>query len=188
MGDRTLILVRHGQYHLDLDHPRHGRLTPLGERQSKCVGKRLAGYNFDAVHSSTAPRAVETATLIAEQLARRTPIKRSSLLLEGIPTPFEGISRQQRTRIPRDRARMERAFERYFRPTRGKDRVELLVCHGNISRFLLRRALNDAPGKWWQAAVMHCGLCIIVIRGSGAARVYALNDAGHLPRTMQTFS
>ena len=30
MGTRTLILVRHGQYHSDADHSRHGMLTPAG--------------------------------------------------------------------------------------------------------------------------------------------------------------
>ena len=105
-----------------------------------------------------------------------------------MPGAFEGITAAQRKKIPRDRARMERAFKRYFRPTRGRDRIELVVCQGNNIRYLLRRALGDSPRKWWHAAVMHCGINIIVMRDDGVPRLYALNDVGHLPPTMQTFS
>lgn len=186
MGTRTLILVRHGQYHLDGEHARYGRLTALGERQSKRLAKRLAGYPIDAVHTSTAPRAIETAAFVLQQLRTLAP-KSTPALLEGFPTVFEGISREQRLKVAGHRTRMERAFKRYFRATRGRDRTELLVCHGNIIRFFVRRALGDSPHKWSHAAIMHCGISIVVVSAKGA-RIYALNDVGHLPHAMQTFS
>jgi serine/threonine-protein phosphatase PGAM5 len=187
MGERTLILVRHGQYHLDREHERHGRLTALGIRQAKRLARRLVGYSLDALHTSTAPRAIDTAALIRELMPELAE-KRTPLLVEGIPTLFKGIPTAHRKQVPRDRARMDRAFARYFRPTRGRARIELLVCHGNIIRYLLRRALNDSPHKWWHSSVMHCGVCIVTVRDDGQTRVLALNDVGHLPRSMQTLS
>jgi len=186
MPSRTLILVRHGQYHLARDHERYGQLTPIGKRQAKHLAKRLAHYPIDTLHASTAPRAIETATLIGAQL-RGVPQRRSALLLEGIPTALKGLSREARRSAPEHRARMERAFARYFRPTRGKDRIEVVVFHGNILRYLMRRAMGDSAHKWSRLEVMHCGISIVDVRGDGATRILALNDVGHLPFSMQTF-
>ena len=187
MAARTLILVRHGQYHLQDEHARHGRLTPLGERQAKRLAKRLSHYTFNALHTSTAPRALETAAFVAKH-HRGVSHTRSPLLLEGVPSVLPGMSPEQRARVPAHRARMEKAFARYFRPTRGKDRTELLIFHGNILRYLLRCALGDVRQKWSRFAVMHCSISIVQIEGDGSTRILALNDVGHLPRSMQTFA
>jgi serine/threonine-protein phosphatase PGAM5 len=185
MADRILLLLRHGQYVTDEEHSEYGYLTALGERQATRTARRLAEYPIDAVYSSTMPRAIQTTELVAKGL-RRIPKKRVSALREGIPTPFPGITRDQRSRMSETRKRMERVYARFFRPTRGRDRFELLVCHGNLIRYLTRRAMGDAPGRWWKVAVMNCGLSIVVIRADGATRLFALNDVGHLPRAMQT--
>lgn len=186
MAERTLILVRHGQFFNHPEHRAFGRLTPLGRRQARRLGKRLRDYPVTRLMSSTAPRAVDTATIIAE-LLDDMPFRRSPLLLEGIPTVFEGITRAQRARVPTHRARMEKAFDRFFRGTRGANKCDVLVCHGNLIRYLLRRAIGDAPHRWLSAAVMNCGLSNVLIKSDGTKRILALNDVGHLPRKMQTF-
>jgi serine/threonine-protein phosphatase PGAM5 len=183
---RTLLLIRHGQYHLDPMHDRYGRLTPLGERQSKRLAQRLAPYPIDLLVSSTAPRALETIELIGQQLPsvarRRTP-----LLLEGLPGVLKGMTKEQRGRVPLHRARMDRAFARYFRPTRGQNRIEVLVCHGNIIRYLLRKAIGDRTDKWSRFETLHCGITMVSIEASGFTRIAGVNDVGHLPRKMQTY-
>ena len=187
MALRILLLIRHGQYHLDREHRRYGQLTGLGQRQARRVGTRLAQYTIDALHCSTAPRALQTAELIASRLSG-VPRKPSRLLLEGLPTVLPGFSAEQRGRVPLHRARMDRAFARYFRPARGRDRIEALICHGNIIRYLLRKALDDSAHKWVRSETSHCGISAVVISPDGTIRIGSINDVGHLPRTMQTFS
>jgi len=185
MADRILIFVRHGEYHLDDEHPEYGALTPLGSRQARRVAKRLAAYPVAALHSSSMPRALETAAFIRSALGRIS-CRSTHLLREGIPLPYPGITAGQRTRMARSRQRMERAFARYFRPTRGADRYEVLVCHGNVIRYFIRRALRDDPGLWWRYFPVHCALTIFVVPKTGKVGIRAVNDVGHLPLRMQT--
>ncbi|HMI90032.1 MAG TPA: histidine phosphatase family protein [Polyangiales bacterium] len=186
MAVRTLLLIRHGQYHLEQEHDRYGQLTPLGQRQTKRLARRLAQYPIDVLHSSTAPRALETVELIGRHLPE-VPRRRTPLLLEGLPGVLKGMTKEQRGRVPLHRARMDRAFARYFRPTRGRDRFEVLICHGNIIRYLLRKALGDSIDKWSRSETTHCGMSIVLIEADGSTRISAVNDVGHLPRKMQTF-
>ena len=37
MGNRTLILIRHGQYHQHPKHSEYGRLTAVGVRQAVVI-------------------------------------------------------------------------------------------------------------------------------------------------------
>jgi serine/threonine-protein phosphatase PGAM5 len=185
MALRTLLLIRHAQYHLDQSHQQHGQLTALGQRQSQRLAQRLAHFPIDVLHSSTAPRALETVALIAGRLSE-VPRRSSELLLEALPGRFPGITAGQRAHLPLHRARMERAFARYFRPARGKDRCEVLVCHGNIIRYLLRKAIGDPIHKWSRFEITHCGLSVVVIHQDGTMRIASINDTGHLPRKMQT--
>jgi serine/threonine-protein phosphatase PGAM5 len=185
IATRTLILVRHGQFHSDETHRRRGRLTTMGIQQARRTAGRIAQYPVDVIHSSTMPRAVETARLIHARM-RRVPLRWSHLLREGIPSPAPGMPREQRAGMPRARRRIERAFAKYFRSTRGRDRCEVIVAHGNIIRYLLRRAIGDAPGRWWRYKPLHCGLSIVLIPSEGPTRIWCINDIGHLPRRMQT--
>ena len=187
MGERVLIFVRHGQYCLQERASRYGLLTSLGETQARKAAHRLAEYPVHAIYSSTVQRATQTADLIRRRLGD-IPHKRCHVLREGIPSRFGKMTRAQLQRVPKMRARMDRAYLRFFRATRGPDRCEVFVCHGNIIRYLVRKAIGDAPGGWWRAWVMHCSLSVVVIRRDGSTRLMALNDVGHLPRKMQTLT
>jgi len=63
MGDRTLILVRHGQLDMEafaLNGFKAG-LTSLGRRQARRTASRLRSLHVDAIYYSTLGRAAETA-------------------------------------------------------------------------------------------------------------------------------
>ena len=67
MGERTVILVRHGQLDMKafaLDGFKAG-LTPLGRRQARRTASRLRTIHVDAIHYSTLGRAAETARIMA---------------------------------------------------------------------------------------------------------------------------
>ena len=189
MGVRYLYLVRHGQYRMNQEDPRYGSLTPLGRRQAKRLGKRLGEVPFDACFSSDVTRAVETLDIIAPFLANQTRRSASTLLREGLPTlASHWTFRVDRADVRKARERMEAAYGRFFKPARGRDRHDLIVGHGNCIRYLVRRALQDQPSKWWRLQILQCSLTIVCVDANDKPPLLiSFGDAGHLPLAMQTF-
>src|SRR5262245_56491600 len=79
LGVRILHLLRHGQYSREPE-----RLTPIGIAQAECLAARLQQEPVAVIHSSTAPRAQETAEVVRASVPR-VPLRRTSVLVEGIP-------------------------------------------------------------------------------------------------------
>lgn len=189
MPTRTIYLVRHGQYlAADAEGSSGECLTKLGRQQAARIGRRLREVNFDAMYNSTMPRAVETADIIAEFLpqVRRTA---TPTLREGLPSVaahFEARFRPPRAKVTETRRRMDGAFERFVRPS-PKDRNELVVAHGNIIRYFMRKTLGDAEGRWWQMDIIQCSLSIIRVTSERRV-IVSYNDVGHLPLKMRTHS
>jgi len=69
----------------------------------------------------------------------------------------------------------------------GEDTYELVVCHGNVIRYCLLRALQMPPGAWLRLASYNCGLTHIEIRASGNVSVYGFGDVGFLPLDKITY-
>lgn len=189
MATRTIYLVRHGQY--IAANALVGTtecLTGLGRRQALRIGRRLREIDFDVMYQSNMPRAVETADIIATCLP---PLRRitTPILREGLPSVaahFDPRFRPPRAKVVETRKRMDKAFERFVKPS-PKDRNELFVAHGNIIRYFMRKVLGDAETRWWQMDTIQCGLS--VIRVVQERRVFvAFNDVGHLPAAMRTHS
>jgi len=191
-GTRTLYLVRHGLY--DEDDPRGeavGKgLTEDGRTQARLTGARLAslGVPFDTLWTSPFTRARETAAIIAQSLPGLTP-RLAPELAECTPTtwrkdvaaslaPGEGEACV---------AQLERAFARFFVPSPAGDRNELLVCHGNVIRWLWCRALGVEPAAWLGMAIANCSITVIQIKPDRACKLYVFDDATHLPIELQTY-
>ncbi len=191
-GVRTLYLVRHGLYdEQDPRDPDQGKaLVPDGREQARLVGARLAGLPaaFRALHASTMTRARETAEIIARALPPLEP-QLSRDLRECAPprAPEAAGSAQERTESEACRERLERAYARYFRPSLGGDSSEVLVCHGNVIRYFVCRALGVEPGIWARMSIQNASLTVIQIRADGSARLISYDDVGHLPPALQTF-
>ncbi len=163
-------------------------IDQTGRQQAARIGKRLAEVQFSAFHHSTMPRAIETASIIAEYLP---PLKQSAtpLLCEGLPTVahhFRPPFRKPAAEVAATRRRMDEAFARYVRPSR-LDRNELVVAHGNIIRYFMRKALGDAVSRWWQMDIIQCSLSIVRITPERIVLV-SFNDVGHLPPKYRTHS
>jgi serine/threonine-protein phosphatase PGAM5 len=184
MGERRVILVRHGQY----DEREKGTLdlTPLGREQARRAGRALLHVPFDVAYVSTLVRAETTAAIVLAGRRPAIPLKRTSLLRECMPTSVPGIV-VPATEIKKGRAQADRAFARFFTTTR-QNRTELLVCHGNIIRYLICRALG-VPGKTWaRLGTHHAAISEIRVRADGQTRVIAYNDTGHLLPKQRTVS
>ena len=95
MGQRLLYLVRHGRYVLDREDTGYGRLTSLGRRQAKQVGRRFSKLPIDCIHHSSQARAMETAQIAGTPLKGRLFASRTCFARE---TPRSEASAETRGR------------------------------------------------------------------------------------------
>ena len=174
MPKKLVILLRHGEY--DTSPTSMFQLTARGREQARVSAQALASVSFDAAFSSTMTRAIETAEVVTEEL--KVPFSRSRLLIEGMPTRVATIPSTP-AQVREDRDRMHRAFEKFFQPSK-KERTELVVCHGNLIRFIMTRALGVQPAVWARFVSNHCGITRILVREHGL-RVVSYNETMHLP-------
>jgi len=188
---RTIVLVRHGNYVSDPSaDPKLGPgISPLGAAQAHLVGARLAALpdHFDGLYVSPLQRARDTAAIIAgdfpgrefkviDDLAECTPpTRRSDVMAQEKPEDLAAC-----------KAQLDRVFAEYFRPAAGEERTELFVCHGNVIRYLVTRALGVDSTAWLGMSVGHASMTTIRIAADGSMQVIAVGDVGHLPPNLRT--
>lgn len=130
-------------------------------------------------------RATETAEIIAAALGR-TRLERLAVLRECIPTGVPGSTVPLRVRR-HARECLDAIVERFFCPL-PRSRHELLVCHGNLIRALVCRALGARISAWRKMDTHNGGITRLVIRKNGSIRVVSFNDTGHLRGRLLTQS
>jgi serine/threonine-protein phosphatase PGAM5 len=189
----TIILVRHGQYDsVPGGDERTGMgLSALGVAQARLAGARLAAWPdvIDGLHVSPLLRARETAAAIGESLAGG----RASAIDEDLA---ECTPRTRRTEVtmhekPADMAacgkQFDRLFAHYFTPVAdGKPRTDLLVCHGNVIRSMVTRALGVDPEAWLEMSVGHASVTVVRVEPGGRMKVISVGDVGHIPPGLLT--
>lgn len=192
MATKTLVLVRHGQY-LRGNETQIEQLTALGRKQARLAGKRLKEYNFDKIHCSTMPRAIETAGIICEQLGTRLkPLQTDNLreCIPGFPKELQKkTGHKDKAMFKQDRDQADRAFKSFFKNSR-QDSTELLVCHGNIIRYLICKMLKIELNTWVRMDIQQCGISVVEFHSKGFHKSGALishNDVGHIPKKDRTF-
>ncbi len=167
-----------------------GALTTLGRRQARRAATQLAKLPIGAIHHSDLLRARETAAIIHARLPG-APIKPSRLLRECIPYPPLTIPEWMSAISPADleagARQAVRAVRKFCRPTRGQDKHELLVCHGNIIRFFVACAIGAPLESWVNMDICHCSITEIRVDPGGGLRLITHNEVGHLPPAMRTF-
>ena len=181
MGVRRLLLIRHGQY----DERDEGTkdLTSLGKKQAKLICRALGDDRVDAVYSSTMLRARTTAALVAE--TRKLSVSSTPILCECIPTKVGFFIEPAVIREGKKQA--DRAFARFFKRSRH-NRTELIVCHGNIIRYFVTRAMGMKLHAWRSMAIYHASITDIRIHSDGRAILFSYNDVAHLPARLRTMS
>jgi serine/threonine-protein phosphatase PGAM5 len=192
-GIRTIILVRHGVY--DETDPRDAEigkaLLPEGREQARITGERLAGWpsHIDVLRASTMTRARETAEIIARALPGLTPVPDRNLRECEPPGTHRGTMAGLEPGDPDScAARLDADLARYFRPSPDRDSTEVLVCHGNVIRWLTCRALGADPKLWLGMSLANCSLTVIQVRPDGTFKITAVGDRGHLPVALQTWA
>ena len=180
-GCRTLLLVRHGEYASE-------GLTRVGRMQAAHAARRLRGVPATALYCSTMKRAVQTAQIIARE-HRDIPLLRARLLREYVPSLPPVLRRESGVSaetIRRGKDQADRAYRRYFKRSTGRDVCDVLVCHGNLIRYLVCRALGLGKYAWCSLGSAHCAITVIRIMANGELVLVSYNDSGHLPGNLRT--
>ncbi len=178
--EKRIWMVRHGQYD---ESPENGYdLTALGREQAHRVGEALLGANIDAVFSSTMARAKTTAKL----MVNARPVKAVRGLSECLPTAVPGYP-VAASEARENRKRLDRAFAQFFSAPK-KNRTDLLVCHGNVIRYFVCKALGIPVETWIRLAIHHCSITEFRVRSNGKVYLISYNETRHLPPGMRTTS
>ena len=189
-----IVLIRHGQY-ADVS------LNDLGREQALITANRLKillqSRDIAPIKKyfySTVPRAQETSDIILTQLSDQSlKPEPCTMLREGAvarPDPPTNPKWQPTdAKFEMDGARVEAAFKTYF--SRPPERAEssfttVLVCHGNVIRYLVARALQFPPETWTRLRVFNASITILEIRHDGVVILRALGDTGHFDGSMIT--
>ena len=190
---RHIILVRHGQYNLDGKTDEERYLTKLGCEQAQATGERLANLDLPLsyVVSSTMTRAKETANLIRPFLPSQvSSLPDDSILCEGAPFPPEPRSTwKPEYYYSVDGSRIEAAFRKYFHRAekeQSEDSYEVVVCHANVIRYFVCRALQLPPEAWLRISLKHGSMTWITIRPDGRTSIRALGESGYMQPTKLT--
>jgi serine/threonine-protein phosphatase PGAM5 len=188
---RTIVLVRHGYYLPDAKaDPKLGpQLAPLGVAQAHLAGARLAGLptRFDAMYVSPVQRARDTAALIGEDFPARRfevvddlaectpPTRRAAIMAKEKPADLAAC-----------KAQFDRLFARYFKPASGHEQTDLMVCHGNVIRNMVVRAMGVDPQAWLEMSVGNASITRIRVEADGTFKVISVGDVGHIPPGLRT--
>ncbi|MEO7052977.1 MAG: histidine phosphatase family protein [Rhodanobacter sp.] len=188
---RTIVLVRHGYYLPDAnaDQLLGPHLAPIGVAQAQLVGARLAGLptRFDALYVSPVQRARDTAAVIAGDLPGRHFEVVDDLAECTPPTWRTKIMAQEKpSELAACKLQFDRLFARYFKPASGSERTELMVCHGNVIRNMVVRALGVDPKAWLEMSVGNASVTRIRVEADGKFKVISVGDVGHIPPNLRT--
>lgn len=171
--------------------------------------KEFGACKIKVVRVSNMARAKETADIIASHLPGVEYAKPDPELNEGRPChnlPGGRVSESTIEKTDEQHARIEAAYRKYFYrslPERkngdegsGEDKpeeqckheFEIVVCHANVIRYFLCRALQLPPEAWLRLCTFNCSLTYLTIRPTGTVSCRMLGDMGHIPYGMTSFS
>ncbi|MES2859338.1 MAG: histidine phosphatase family protein [Pseudomonadota bacterium] len=191
LAARTVYLVRHGHYAADasIDEKVGPGLSPTGVAQAKLAGARIGAlpFSLDGFYVSPMQRARDTAAVISgdrqdtrfsvvDDLAECTPPTRDAAIM----------AREKPADLAACKGQLDRAFARFFQPARGSERSDLLVCHGNVIRSMVVRALGVDGDAWLAMSVSHASITKIRVQPDGSFKVIAVGDVGHMPPNLLT--
>lgn len=181
------------------------------------IDEEFGPCNVRVVRVSDMARAKETAEIISAHLPNSVErTEPDPDLNEGRPCHhIPGVRASESTIAKTDEghSRIERAFKRYFhradRPQSQEDddggesdaataneelkphpkhEFEIIVCHGNVIRYMTCRALQIPPEAWLRLCTFNCSLTYLTIRPTGSVSCRMLGDIGHLGLANSTFS
>lgn len=189
---RRLYLMRHAEVsYVGERDPEAVRLTPRGLEQAAAAHRALRDVDFDLVVTSTLPRTVETAAVVApgrepEQIADFAEWRGGRL--DDIPADeLEEMFTGSLT-IKDEEARflggeslgeaLDRVLPAFARLVESEWHTALAVFHGGVNRILLSRAL--AGGRTYFGTFEQAPACINVL-DLGEDRTWIVRTVNYIP-------
>lgn len=191
-GIHYVYLIRHGIYDRDdkVDDRVGNGLNALGKEQAGFIGDRLAStpVKFRSLVSSTLLRAMQTADIMSGPM--HMSVVRDSLISECTMTSSRAdyMANHTAQEIAECDAQVAAAWDKYFGATPDKDTYDVLVCHGNVIRYLVSRAVGLDAKEWGRFDIGNCSLTVIQVMPNGSTRLAIYGDVGHIPLARQSFS
>jgi probable phosphoglycerate mutase len=201
-----VIIIRHGQSQGNAEGRFGGHtdtpLSPRGRKQAEATATALASEKFDAIYSSDLPRAIETASPLAQltgvSLETTDALRERSVgVMEGLtfeeaaeqhPEQYQALLRRDfehvllggesyRQTLDRASRQLDEAIEQH----KG-GRIALFAHTGTICILILHlMGALDAPDlKPVWIATANCGIARFDLRDDDFVRVLAINDTRHL--------
>jgi serine/threonine-protein phosphatase PGAM5 len=193
-GIRTIYLVRHGQYNHDEkgDEFNGKGLVPLGFAQARLLAARLKAMpvTFTSLISSTMTRARQTAAVI-QHFIPGLDMKQTPLICECTPPTWRQDVMMEVNAADREECvrNIERFFREFFVPSPdAAARHDIVVCHGNVIRYIVAKVLRVDKMSWLQMSISNCSLTIVRILPDGTMKLDAFSDYGHIPENMRTYT
>lgn len=189
------ILVRHAQYITSAIKEEEKVLTDLGREQANETGKYLSlqyGNKVNAIYHSNLTRAKETATIISKYFPGVKLVEDPNLA-EGVPiAPNPSVCGFKPTveEIVNDKERIDNAFKTYF-SKRGKsfdENVDIIVCHGNVIRYMFCKGLQYPTSGWLRLNHLNCGVTRMSVSTDSLVICSGLGDGGHLKPNIHTYN
>jgi len=184
MAKRFLYLIRNGHHARQDDG--EGPLTAIGQRQVAITVQALRGFPFEALYYSPHLQVEQTAQAFAQ--AFNLEAQQTNLLRQyDDQTKFSTLTRNMlMSAFQAQHDQIEDAHATFVvSPSGEAEQHILLVCHANIIRDLICRALNVSPASWAHMLINHCGISCLSIEADHV-ELLSYNDVNHLPDSLQT--
>jgi serine/threonine-protein phosphatase PGAM5 len=193
-GIHYVYLIRHGIYDPDPDRNADdvvaNGLNALGHEQARLIGERLHALPIRpaALVASPYRRARETAEDMGRVLSMK-PLP-DTLIHECTPTSDRADLMKSSTaqELAACDSNLARAWVKYMVATPDSDRHDILVCHGNVIRWFVSRALAGDARRWAWMEAANGSMTILSVRPDGTTRLVCFNDVGHLAVAKQTWT
>jgi serine/threonine-protein phosphatase PGAM5 len=191
-GVHYIYLIRHGVYDRvdSLDDRTANGLNGLGREQARLLGTRLAALpvQIKSLVTSNYTRARDTGEEISRILGM--PTVEDSLLHECLPRAARADLMKGKSpgELGDCESNLEKAWKKYMTASPDSDRVDVLVCHGNVIRWFVSRSIDAPTDRWGFMDIGNGSLTIIAVRPDGTSRLVMFSDVGHLPLEKQTWA
>jgi probable phosphoglycerate mutase len=201
-----IVMIRHWQSQGNAEGRFGGHtdtpLSPLGRKQAAATANALANETFNAIYSSDLPRAIETASPLAqlsggeiqpteafrersvgvmegltfEEAAEQHPEQYGALLRRDFEHILLGGESYRQT-LDRASQKLDEVIEEY-----SGGRIVVFTHTGTICILVLHlMGALDAPElKPVWIATSNCGISRFDLRNDGFVRVIVINDTRHL--------
>ena len=177
----NIILIRHGETEANISDNAKPILTNKGKHQISELAKRLKTSKIDVIYSSNLERASLTAKEIQENNKNLELIKTEEL--QEIYRLIIGGAPKEGTRPNRFEEDLERAENFWEKMLKWKFKNVAVVCHGNLIRFFLSKAIGAPPKYFHNIEIDPASVSIINIE-KDKSKIVLVNDIAHIPKEL----